>query len=156
VRFSAVGWRGGAGLWIFVAGVLLSGGCARSVKWRLDSFDRVQADSRVQNKLTFVYFRNWYSVECTRFEESVLKDPAVLDALLPFNCVPLDFDRDRPLAEAWGIQKPPAFVVVDGTSRVMASGMGAMSVTGVLDALRRAREGPSSPPPASTAAPLSP
>lgn len=156
VRFAAVGGRAGTGVWIVALSVLLSSGCARSVKWRLDSFDRVQADSRTQNKLTFVYFRNWYSVECTRFEEGVLKDPAVLDALLPFNCVPLDFDRDRPLAEAWGVQKPPAFVVMDGNSRVLASGKGAMSVASVLDALKRATEGQAAAPKENKAAPLSP
>lgn len=156
MQFAAVGGRLVTGIGIVVLGALLSSGCARSVKWRLDSFDRVQADSRAQNKLTFVYFRNWYSVECTRFEEGVLKDPSVLDTLAAFNCVPLDFDRDRPLAEAWGVQKPPAFVVVDGASRVLASGKGAMSVASVLDALKRAQEGQSAAPKENNAAPLSP
>jgi hypothetical protein len=106
----------------------------------LTVFDPVYAKSRAENKLTFVYFRNWYATGCTEFEENVLKQPPVLHATTDLACVPLDFDWDRPLAERWGIRQTPAFVIVDPEGRVLARGEGDISLETLLDAIGQAKE----------------
>jgi len=123
---------------VFVA--LAAAGCAPGVRWQFDTFERVHAESRQTNQLTFVYFRNWYSVECTDFEENVLKQPPVLEALRDFLCVPVDFDWDRPLAENWAIDRTPAFVIVDPDGRLLERGAGEMTVEDLLQTIQRARD----------------
>ncbi len=119
---------------------LAAAGCAPSVRWRIDSFERAHAESRQTNQLTFVYFRNWYSVDCTDFEENVLKQPTVLEALRELLCVPLDFEWDRPLADNWAIDRVPAFVIVDPDGRLLARGEGEITVETLLQAIQQARD----------------
>ena len=54
-------------------------GCSAGIRWQGFVFDPVYAKSREENKLTFVFFSNWYAIECTEFEENVLKQPVVRD-----------------------------------------------------------------------------
>jgi len=115
-------------------------GCSAGIRWQGYVFDPVYAKSRAENKLTFVYFRNWYAVECTEFEENVLKQPVVLEATPDLACVKLDFDWDRPLAEKWGVRQAPAFVIVDPAGRVLARGEGDISLEALLDAIDQAKE----------------
>ena len=115
-------------------------GCSAGIRWQGYVFDPVYAKSRAENKLTFVYFRNWYAIECTEFEENVLKQPVVLEATADLACVPLDFDWDRPLADKWGIRQAPAFVIVDPAGRILARREGAISLEALLDAVDQAKE----------------
>ena len=84
----------------------------------------------------FVYFRSWYSVECTHFEENVLKDPEILAETATMVCVPLDFDWDRPLAQQWDLGAVPAFVIVTPDGRVLAKGQAPLTREMLLEAFR--------------------
>jgi len=128
--------------WLLALAGLAGGiaGCSQGVRWRLDSYENVQRLSRAEGKLTFVYFRNWYSVRCAQFEEHVLKNPEVLAATHALNCVPLEFDWDRRLAEQWGIDQTPGFVIINPQGRVVTLRAGEITVDDVLGAIARARE----------------
>jgi hypothetical protein len=115
-------------------------GCQPGVRWRLGPFADGHAVARSENRLAFTYFRNWYSVECTRFEEDILKHPDVLAATAEFVCIPLEYDIDRALAQRWGISDVPAFVIVDPSGSVVARGGGPFTVAGVLATLQGASQ----------------
>jgi hypothetical protein len=102
----------------------------------------VHADSRRDQKLTFVYFRHWMVVACTDFEENVLKDAAVLEALHPngeFYCAVLDFLVDRPLADQWGIEAPPGVVILAPDGRVLGRLSGQISLQQLLELIESAK-----------------
>jgi hypothetical protein len=128
-----------AGLLLGVAGAA-GLGCSPGINWRFDTYERVHGEAQVANQLTFVYFRNWYSVECTRFEEDVLKQPAVLEAVRDLRCVPLSFDWDQPLAEEWEISQPPAFAIVDPQGQILADGEGDITLEAMLEAIQQAKD----------------
>lgn len=110
-------------------------GCSTAVRWELGTFDDAFARSVKQNKLTFVYFRSWYSVDCTNFEDQVLSHPRVLAALDALVAVPLEYDWDKPLADRWGLTRTPATAIVDRDRQVLAKTNGVVSVQQMLDAL---------------------
>lgn len=128
-----------------VALVLAAGcavGCSSGVHWRGLEFNSVHANSRREQKLTFVYMRSPYLVECTRFEDAVLLDPAVRGVLYggDFNPVALDFSWDWRLAERWGLERPPAYAVVGPDDELLAHGFGEITVAQLLEALNRAKQ----------------
>lgn len=114
-------------------------GCAPGVRWELGTFQDIHPRSQAANKLTFVYFRNWYSVDCTRFEDNVLKNPEVLAETESVVCVALSFDYDRPLAEHWKLKAAPAFVIVAPDGQVLARGQAPITLPELLDAMRAAK-----------------
>ena len=118
---------------------LLAGGCSPGVRWRGFVFDSVLAEAQRDNKLTFVYFRNWMTPACTRFEEDVLKAPEVLAALDGLYCVVVDFYQDRPLADKWDIEAPPAVVLVDTNQKVLGSVAGEIAPVDLLAAIDTAK-----------------
>jgi len=95
-------------------------GCTPGVRWEVGAFQEVFARTSRQHKLTFVYFRNWYSIECTNFEEKVLKNVEVLFETTTMVNIPLDFDYDRVLAEQWDIAAVPAYVLLAPDGQVLA------------------------------------
>ncbi|MBN2447064.1 MAG: hypothetical protein JXO22_10075 [Phycisphaerae bacterium] len=109
--------------------------------WRGYTFSDVQELSRTEGKLTFVYLRDWTSLACTEFEDTVLLDPDVLAATADLNCVPLQWDTlvDMPLAEMWGIERVPAFVILDSRGRMLQSGQGDVTRERLLEAITRAK-----------------
>ena len=116
-------------------------GCQPAIGWRFGVYDDVAAEAKTQRKPLFVYFRNWYSVECTNFEEHVLSARAVRDAVNSMVCVPLEYDvaADRRLAESWGIKAVPAFAIVAADGQVLETGSGALTAEALLAALQRAQ-----------------
>lgn len=123
----------------FVCALVLLPGCARGVRWELGRYEEVHRQAQAADQLTFAYFRNWYSVACTNFEEQILKDPDVLTLTDTMVCVPLDFDYDRSLARNWGVDRVPAFVIVAPDGRVRAWGQAPLTRQDVVDAINRAR-----------------
>lgn len=121
--------------WALLPGAV---GCTAGVRWRYDFFDRVHVESRAAGKLTLVYFRTWYSVECTRVEDNVFASEQAGSATGKLNCVILNYDVDRSLATAWSIDTIPAFVIVDGQSRVLARVQGEFALEQLLAAIRQA------------------
>lgn|GEM_PF-1216212 len=122
---------------VAVAGV---GGCGEGVRWELAGFLEVHSRAAAADRLTFVYFRNWYRKECTDFEESVLKDPEVLRETSHFACVPLEYQRgDRELGQRWGVTATPAFAVIAPDGRVLAYSNPPIKKEQLIEALRAAR-----------------
>ena len=122
---------------------VLLGGCSPGIRWRGLSFEPVLAEAQRDQKLTFVYFRHWAAVACTDFEENVLKNPTVLQELRPngaFYCVTLQFTWDRPLAQQWAIETPPAVVILDPAEHVLSSLSREISVEQLLQAIRAAKD----------------
>lgn len=113
IRRSAPRWLADARMVLAAALATLAVGCGPQIEWQIDTFDRVHAAARRDQKATLVYFRHWASVECTRFEDSLLRDPDVVTATRPLACVMLDYGWDQPLAERWKIDKIPAVVIVN-------------------------------------------
>lgn len=117
-------------------------GCSPGIRWRGYTFEPVYAESRRNDKLTFVYFRNWAVTDCTQFEENVLKTPEVRQALNSdgvFYCAVLDFLWDRPMADRWGIESPPGVVILTPDGRVLAHLSGKISAEALLDAIQSAK-----------------
>lgn len=128
---------------MFVLATAFSQGCSPGIQWRGLTFEPVQADARRDHKLTFVYFRHWAVIACTNFEENVLKSPEVLQALRPngpFYCAVLDAYADRRLAAEWGVEGPPAVVVLDPAERLLARLSGEITIERLLAAMQRAVE----------------
>lgn len=126
-----------------IAGIagICSLGCSPGIRWRGANYPSVHLESVRDHKLTLVYFRNWATIECTDFEENVLKRPEVREALRPdgpFYCVPLEFHWDRSLAEQFGVEAPPGVVIVDDDGRVLSRLAGKITVADLLEALGQA------------------
>jgi hypothetical protein len=121
---------------LIIAGVA---GCSDGVRWRGFDYRSVHNQSKRENKLTFVYLRSAYLVECTRFEENVLRDPAVLNALRDLNCAVIDFGWDSRLAEKWKLERAPAFAIVNPAGELLSGGFGAISAEQLLEAVAEAR-----------------
>lgn len=133
-----------------LAGALhLLTGCAPGILWRNYVYEPVHTDAVRDQKPVLVYFRHWASVECTKFEEQVLKDPRVREATVGFYCVPLQIDWDHLLAERWGIPDPPGVVLLTPDERVLARLSGEISIDQLLGAMRSAAAGTTQSAPAS-------
>lgn len=114
-------------------------GCTPQIHWQVDPYDRVHGPTRQTGQLTFVYFRAWYLIECTQFEDTVLRDPAVVEAVSNMACCMLNFDWDRSLAEAWSLSRPPAYAVTAPDGRVLVAGEGNVSKEALLADIRKAK-----------------
>jgi len=117
-----------------------------SIRWHGPTYPEAHAVARKADKLTFVYFRNWYRKECTDFEEHVLRDWEVVAETRPLICVMLDFDWDRPLADRWELKAAPAFVITAPDDEVLARQGPPITKQDVLRAIRGAREKRASAP----------
>ena len=124
---------------MLTATALLLCGCANDVRWRGFVFDPVFKESQRDNKLTFVYLRNWYLPECAAFENDVLRTPAIAEATREFYAVMLEFDLARELAAEWSIEKPPAIVILDPGRRLLVRRVGPMTIEELLAAIDEAR-----------------
>ena len=131
-----------AGITLLLLGL---SGCARGVHWRFGTYEDGYNEARHAGKLTFVYFRVWYLVECTNFEDQVLKDPQVLAETDRMVCVPLDFDWDKPLAQRWNLTAIPAFAIVAPSGEILAQRQTPLTKLELLADIRSAREAPSTP-----------
>ncbi len=114
-------------------------GCNSGIHWQGPTFTDAYSAARRAHKLTFVYFRSWYLVECTDFEEKVLKNPEVLTETRNMVCCVLDFDWDRPLAQQWRLKSVPAFAIVAPTGELLARQAAPLTREEVLRAIRSAK-----------------
>ena len=132
----------------WIATVLLLGelaGCSPGINWRAYAWDPGAADTARKGKVAFVYFRHWAVVQCTEFEEKVLKDPAILTATAELYCVVLDYRVDKRLADEWGISEPPGGAFLDPGGRVLDRFSGSLSVEALRDRIASARRSAASP-----------
>lgn len=114
-------------------------GCAPGIEWRDFKYEPVRDLAQRDQRLMFVYFRHWAAVACTKFEDEILKDPAVLAESRAFYCVPLAFDWDRTLAEKFGVREIPGVAIVDPAGRVITRLQGVISRDELINEMRRAR-----------------
>lgn len=124
---------------LLLAATIVPAGCTPGIQWRDYAYDAARDASRRGNKLAFIYFRQWSSVECTQFEEKVLKDPRILQATTDLYCVALEFGWDEGLARDWGITAPPAVALVDPQGRVLAKSEGLVSAEELLKRVQAAQ-----------------
>lgn len=137
-----------------LAALLPCTGCGESVRWYYDR-NTAARDDRSEAQPTFVYFRSWYSVDCTRFEDEVLRDPQVVRSTGDLVCVMLSYDFDQPIATQWGVSQAPGIAVIAPTGDVLASHSGPATRDEVLEFLQRARQAWSRGAAAQPAAPRS-
>lgn len=78
-------------------------------------------------------------VECTRFEEQILKDPEVLTETEDLVCVALDFDYDRSLARQWQLDDRPAYVIVSPDGEILARDQAPITREELLKGMRAAK-----------------
>lgn len=126
-------------------------GCAPGVRWRGLMFDPVFRDAQRDQKVTFVYLRNWYMPSCTEFEKGVLRDPEIVKAAESLYCAQLEFDYAASYAKRWGVAAPPAIVLLDPQGQVLARLTAPIDRRQLLDAIAAARA-KVEPPPASAPA----
>jgi len=124
---------------------VLLAGCNGGIHWEGPSYSDASATARRTNKLTFVYFRSWYLVECTNFEEQILKQPDILAETRSVVCVVLDYDWDRPLAQKWGLKTVPAFAIVAPDGNVLVRQAAPITHDDLLRAIRSAKKGATGP-----------
>ena len=119
----------------------VTAGCASDSRWQRGRFERIQAEARAQNKLTFVYFRAWHSVQCTHFEDEVLAQIPVRNATADMVCVRYEHDvaAARRLAQSWGITRVPAYAILDPSGTLLVAESGEISADSLLAELARAR-----------------
>lgn len=117
----------------------LCAGCAPEIRWRGLLYDAVHADARRDGRPTFTYLRAWYLPACTRFEDTILKDPEIVAASDGFYAALIEFDSARHLTDQWGVQRPPAVVILDPESNVLAKLEGDISKAALLAAMTRVR-----------------
>jgi hypothetical protein len=114
-------------------------GCNGGIHWQGPTFTDAYAAARRAHKLTFVYFRSWYLVECTDFEEKTLKNPEVLAETRNMVCCVLDYDWDRPLAQQWRLKSVPAFAILAPTGDLLARQAAPITREELLRAIRSAK-----------------
>ncbi len=129
-------------LMLAIVGAVSAVGCAPGVSWRRFSYDEGYQLAQKEARPIFVYFRAWWLVECTQFEDTVLKDPAVVNQTSDMVCVMLNYgyEPDKKLAESWGISRSPAFAVVSPTGELLGKGEGMLTPDSVALMLRGAKE----------------
>ena len=122
--------------------VALLAGCQPSIAWRYWLDDSTRDSARTEQKLMFVYLRNWASVECTDFVNGVLSEKRVVDATADMLCVQLEYavPADQRLAESWGITRVPAVAIVDPSGNVIEKASGPLSAPDLLALIDRARQ----------------
>jgi hypothetical protein len=124
----------GAGL-----GLLALAGCQRTMRWSNLSLPEAQRRAQASQQLTFVYFRTWYSVECTDFEENLLRRPDVLAETRGMINVRLDFDWDHALAQRWELDRAPAYAILAPNGQVLARDQAPIEHKTLLAAIRGAK-----------------
>ncbi len=131
-------WRVGK-LAVLMAAALGAAGCQEGIHWQVLWYPDAQARSRAQNKLMFIYFFEWGSVDCTHFDQGVLSKPEVLAVTRDMFCVPLVSHWDAPLMTQFGLDRIPAFAVVAPDGQLLTRGQGPVTLDELLNAIRSAQ-----------------
>ena len=132
-------------LWfsILVAVLALSCPACSGMKWEYD-FAAAESKARLEQKDLFIYFRQWYSTECSQVESQwLLTSPEVSEVLKDtINCW-LEWDWSQEIARKYRVRRCPAFVFVR-PDRKYSVRVGPISKE---DFLRFAEQAESPPPP---------
>lgn len=89
------------------------------IAWTEKTYEAALAEAKAANKPLFVDFYADWCLPCRRMTKEVFSRQDVADAAQAFLCVSVDYDKQRELAERWGIKQIPAmlFVNPDGSLR---------------------------------------
>jgi thiol:disulfide interchange protein len=123
----------------------LNAGCSPGIAWRAFAYDTKPSDPARAGKVVLVYFRHWAVVQCTEFEEKVLKDPAVLAATSDLYCIVLDYRVDKKRADQWGVTQPPGIALLGPDGRLLDRSSGMISAAALADMIDRARNAATRP-----------
>lgn len=138
---SASGWPKVASRVAPACLLVLLAGCGPGVRWRYEwSFYQAFGDSKSNEKLTFVFFRQYYSVACTQMDDQVFNTPELQEATRDMNCIRPELDLQKSLAAAWGVDSVPSYVIVAPTGRVLIQRVGMFTVDQVLADIQQARQ----------------
>lgn len=113
-------------------------GCQPGIQWRAYNYREDAIARDAGEKSRFVYFRHWAVPSCTKFEETVLLDPAVKNATNAYFCIVLAYNVDKHLADAWNISEPPGVAILGPDGKLLASGSGFMKREEMLALFQRA------------------
>ncbi len=138
-RHGATG-RGGIAALVLLGTAVVLTGCHGQQRWEYANYPEVQRRAAAEGKLTLVYFKSWYRIESTRFEEDVLEDPAVRDALDGMARVMLDRDYDQELAQRWGLTKVPSYAIISPEGDVLVRDQAPITRDALLKGIRKARQ----------------
>ncbi len=116
----------------------LNAGCATGVRWRYD-FAAAYEQSKASQRLTLVYFRQWFLPLCGKLEETVFGTPELREATRDVTCVRYELYSGDPLSALWRVDAAPAFVIVDTDGRILARREGEFTVADVQQAISDAR-----------------
>ncbi len=125
-------------LTVCAASAGLNVGCASGVRWRYD-FAAAYEQSKANQRLTLVYFRQWFLPLCGKLEENVFGTPELREATRDVTCVRYELYAGDPLSAAWHVDKAPAFVIVDTDGTILARREGEFTVADVTQAISDAR-----------------
>ena len=123
-------------VWAALAG--LNAGCASGVRWRYD-FATAYEQSKSNQRLTLVYFRQWFLPLCGKMEEAVFSAPELREATRDLTCVRYELYSGDPLSAAWDVDAAPAFVIVDTNGTILARREGEFTVADVTQAISDAQ-----------------
>lgn len=141
--------RGTRFIFVSVLGLVFvqSVGCAPSIRWKAFTYEPGAAGSSSSARPELVYFRAWYSVECTRFEDNVLRNPTAVEAVQDFDCYMVEYDWHEKVAQTWGVREVPGFVILSPDGFVMAKRSGPISLDEFLESVRMTRQVMTEPAP---------
>ena len=116
----------------------LNTGCASGVRWRYD-FASAYEQSKANQRLTLVYFRQWFLPLCGKMEDVVFGTPELREATRDLTCVRYELYSGDPLSAAWDVDAAPAFVIVDTNGTILARREGEFTVADVTQAISDAQ-----------------
>ncbi len=116
----------------------LNAGCASGVRWRYD-FAAAYEQSKANQRLTLVYFRQWFLPLCGKMEDVVFGTPELREATRDIACVRYELYSGDPLSAAWDVDAAPAFVIVDTNGTILARRDGEFTVADVTQAISDAQ-----------------
>ena len=118
--------------------ILSATGCQPGIQWRAYNYNADAVERDAGQKSRFVYFRHWAVPDCTKFEETVLLDPAVKNATNAYYCIVLAYNVDKHLAETWSVSEPPGVAILGPDGKLLASGSGFMKREDMLALFQKA------------------
>ena len=89
------------------------------IPWTDKSYEAALAEAKTSGKPVFLDFYADWCQPCRRMTKEVFSKDEVAQAASAFICVSLDYDKQREIAERWGIKQIPAmlFLNADGSLR---------------------------------------
>lgn len=114
-------------------------GCGPAMRWYYDR-NTAEIDSKRDTAPRFVYFRSPFSIACTNFEDTALKDPQVIRATSDMLCIMLSYEFDKQVAATWGVNAAPGIAIIGPDNVLLAARSGdALTTDDVLQCIAAAR-----------------